>query len=273
MKKTIIITSAAALLGLSALTACKSDDEQSSTSTGPTTASAAKDCPGKRSFTQQAVVFDVLTLCATADVPTDKLSYAANVAAEWLDNDSDGVADEPRIIEAMRQNMPVVIMTPTGPSNALFRDLESDLNDRVIQDLSGAETNPSGGRRDASQEEIHHVIANSGWFKAFPEIFNDTPSAKLYGQWQLAERHGNYSYNDPTCDAACKVTEFFYLATAAYLGSAADLASDEMQLKNRDELAAALPATVSMMTSTSYNYPTDHWPNGNYAFRENIKLN
>lgn len=273
MTKTYIIASTVAFFGLAALAACNDDTNQRATPTETTGVSKAKDCPGTNSFTQQAVVFDVLTLCATSDVPAAKLIYAANVAAEWLDNDSDGVADEPRIIDAMRQSKPVVIMTPTGPSNALFRDLESDLNDRVIQDLSGAETNPSGGRRDASQEEIHHVIANSGWFKAFPEIFNDTPNAKLYGQWQLAERQGNYSYNDPTCDAACKVTEFFYLATAAYLGSAADLVSDEMRLKNRDELAAALPATVSMMTSASYNYPTDHWPNGNYAFRENINLN
>ena len=42
--------------------------------------------------------------------------------------------------------------------------------DAFLQDLSAQETsNPT--RRDASQEEIHHLIMAAGWTTMLPEIF------------------------------------------------------------------------------------------------------
>lgn len=234
-----------------------------------TAGTALPNCPGK-SFARQASIFDVFTICATSDVDDNKLTFAANVAAEWLDNDGDGVVDEPRLITAMQASQPFLIMTSNGPSQALLRDISSALDTRVGQDLSASETNPSGRRRDASQEEIHHLILNSAWKVAFPSIFNDAPGSNIYQQWALAEQQGNYSYDDPTCDANCKVVEFFYLATAAYLGSSADLVSDEMRLKDRASLIAALPKTVAVMEAADYNYPLNHWPTGTYEHKSNI---
>lgn len=227
------------------------------------------DCPGEV-FQRQARVFDALTICATEGVSTAKLSYAANVVAEWLDNDSDGQIDEARLLPAFEQSAPFLIMTPSGPSNALFSAIEDAISTRVGQDLSAQETNPDGDRRDASQEEIHHLILNAGWKVAFPELFKDAKGSALYGQWEKAEARGHYNYDDPTCDSACKVTEFFYLATAAYLGSDADLASDEMRLKSRATLAEALPDTINLIESTAYAYPRDHWPTGTYEHADRI---
>ncbi len=76
--------------------------------------------------------------------------------------------------------------------------------------------------------------------------------------------------HDPTCDDSCKVTEFVYLATAAYLGSDVDLASDEMRLKTRAALSETVPAVVQLLESDEYIYPTNHWPDGTYAHQNNI---
>lgn len=133
------------------------------------------------------------------------------------------------------------------------------------QDLAADETAPGGGRRDAAPEEIHHLILNAGWKQVWPRQFRDAPGSALYAQWQQAEAAGYYAYDDPTCDAACKVTEFFYLASAAYLGAQADLASDEMRLKTRADLRAALPGVVALIESPDYAAPRDHWPQGRYA--------
>ncbi len=229
-------------------------------------------CPGTKTFTQKAEVFGAVTLCATADVPQAKLTHAANVTAEWLDNDGDGAADEARLIETLKAQHPVLLMSESGFSDSQWRDMEDDLGAIVGQDLQANETNPAGGRRDASQEEIHHLILNAGWAPMLPQVFRDQPGSVLYGEWQQAEAQGNYAYDDPTCDAACKVTEFFYLATAAYLGSDADLFSDEMRLMSRDALRTALPRTVEVMEATDYRYPTDHWPTGRYAHSQNIRM-
>jgi hypothetical protein len=60
---------------------------------------------------------------------------------------------------------------------------------------------------------------NAGWIQLYPEYFSDRKEQKstLYKLWEQAEQDKNYKYNDPTCNDACKVTEFVYLASAAYL--------------------------------------------------------
>lgn len=225
-------------------------------------------------FDKSALVFDTLLICGTSGVPADKLTHAANVAAEWLDNDEDGQVDEPRLLETMQANNPVVIMSANGISMAAMPRIMAALNGYQSQDLSAAETNPAGDRRDASQEEIHHIIMNAGWQKLFPAVFSEQKSdnSTLYQAWKFADDNGHYVYNDPTCDDSCKVTEFVYLATAAYMenGAEADLASDEMRLKTRAALSETIPAVTQIFESPEYVYPTNHWPDGSYPHQEHI---
>ena len=69
--------------------------------------------------------------------------HAANVMAEYLDNDADGEPDNPRVIEVLRKEKATLIMTLD------FSELESlsfdDLpTDRQFQDLNASETLPGG---------------------------------------------------------------------------------------------------------------------------------
>ena len=225
-------------------------------------------------FDKSALVFDTLLICGTNGVSAEKLTHAAHVAAEWLDNDEDGQVDEPRLIESMKGNQPVVIMSANGIANAAMPGIMIALDGRRVQDLGAAETNPAGERRDASQEEIHHIIMNAGWQSLFPATFSETASdnSTLYQAWKFADDNSHYVYRDPTCDDSCKVTEFVYLATAAYLGSAADLESDEMRLKTRDALAETIPAVIDIFESADYTYPTHHWPDGTYPHTNQISF-
>ncbi|MGB1253967.1 MAG: hypothetical protein ACPG8W_25385 [Candidatus Promineifilaceae bacterium] len=77
-------------------------------------------------------------------------------------------------------------------------------------------------------------------------------------------------YKDPTCDDSCKVIEFVYLATAAYLGLEADLESDEIRLKTQATLAETIPSVVGLFESAEYSYPTNHWPDGTYPHQNQI---
>lgn len=234
---------------------------------GGSAETSATGCPS--GYDKSAVVFDAITLCATSDVSQEKLSHAANVTAEWLDNDEDGAADEPRLIEALQQNNPIVDMTSGG----FFGGGGDFPDDARTQGLFADETNPEGDRRDASQEEIHHLIINAGWQSLFPAIFSEQASdnSKLYQAWKFADDNSYYVYNDPTCDDSCKVTEFVYLATAAYFGDVEDLQTDEIRLYTRDELQEAIPAVIKIFESAEYSYPTNHWPDGTYPFPENVQ--
>lgn len=227
-------------------------------------------------FDKSAVVFDAILICGTNAVPADKLTHAANVAAEWLDNDEDGQVDEPRLLETLKTNKPILLMSGNGFNNTAMDSLMNTFSDYRAQDLYASETNPGGGERDASQEEIHHLIINAGWQSLFPTVFSESASdnSDLYQAWKFADENSYYVYNDPTCDDSCKVTEFVYLATAAYMekGTEADLASDEMRLKTRSALSETIPAVIQIFESADYAYPTNHWPDGTYPHQEHITM-
>ncbi len=223
-------------------------------------------------FDKSAVVFDAITIFGTKDVPKEKLEHAANVAAQWLDNDEDGQVDDETLRRTLEKNKATVVMSKEGFSAAGMAKVMSSFSGYALQDLYAVETN-NPSRRDASQEEIHHIIVNAGWQKMLPEIFSDQKkdNSKLYRIWKYANDNGHYSYADPTCDDACKTVEFFYLATAAYLDSQADLFSDEMRLKTVEALREHIPKIFEIFESKDYVYPVHQWPNGQYTFQKNIK--
>ena len=233
---------------------------------------AVANCPGD-SFDKSASVFDVLTLCATRGVPQDKLTHAARVAAAWLDNDEDGMADNPLVHERLKANKATVVMSAAGfgfHGAKIHAALEAE--GRFGQDLHAIETN-NPARRDASQEEIQHIIIGGGWARAYPELFDErSTDSAVYHAWQKAAAERYYIYEAPDCGEDCKVMEFIYKSTAAYLGARADLAETEFTLKNQAALRSKLPEIVALYESRQYAYPTLHWPDGSYPHEDQVIL-
>ena len=91
------------------------------------------------------MVFDLVTICVTKEVPEDKVRHAAQVTAQWLDNDQDGKIDEKRLRPFLLENRPVLLMSADGFNFLQFNALEQGLGDRIGQDLSAVETGPSRG--------------------------------------------------------------------------------------------------------------------------------
>ena len=230
---------------------------------------ALPECPGDF-FTSGAQVFDAITICATSKVPTDKLRHAANVTAEWLDQNHDGAVDEPDLVVHLAANRAVLLMSESGFNSAAMDRLDADLQNRTGQDLGAFETNPGNDNRDASQEEIHHLIQEAGWKHFRPDIFDPNSQSALRQAWQEADAASLYVYDDPTCDNACKSVEFIYLSMAAYLGSSSDLASDEMHVKNRKDLRVQLPKVMQIIENPEFNYGNIRWPTGDYVPTDKI---
>ena len=231
----------------------------------------AEECP-TRFLKNSAVVFDAILICVTGDVPNLKLKHAAKVTAQWLDNNQDGHIDDENLQKTLIKNKAIVIMSKDGFSAFSMIRIRSKFSSYVLQDLSEEETN-NPSRRDASQEEVHHIIMNAGFQKMLPKTFSAQKSddSTLYKIWKDANDNGFYSYDDSTCDDACKTIEFIYLATAAYLDSQADLFSDEMRVKTRLALKEKLPGITEIFESNTYTYPIHIWPDGNYKYDGNIK--
>ena len=61
-----------------------------------------------------ALIFNAILICVTKNVPKPKLRHAANVAAQWLDNDQNSVVDEPRLLDFLTENSPILLMPTVG---------------------------------------------------------------------------------------------------------------------------------------------------------------
>jgi len=125
-------------------------------------------------ITKQVEVFG-LHIYATNTTGDDKLLHAANVLAEYIDNDEDGVPDNPKIMKALLDGKGAIVMRktqgerPTGPRPR-------------GQGLYDEETIPNAraqGRFDGAWEEILHMVTDVGWGGAYPDVFSREPGTEI----------------------------------------------------------------------------------------------
>ncbi len=235
---------------------------------------------GLQSFNRKVVVFGI-DIYAVAAVQDAKLLHAANVMAQYLDNDEDGVADDPLVLEKMLENKAFLVMWKN----------ESDLDGmnpptgRLGQDLGDEETNPayvSGGktgRFDASLEEVLHIINNAGHSFAYPGVFGQNSGSELANAMDIA-RGGQflsipnnypadawYTYDDSTCDyASCQTIEYLYWALTSMLGAQEnrlDEIGHEWKLNTSALLESTDSAIFQILSNPAYKMPTV-LPDGTY---------
>lgn len=232
---------------------------------------------GLASFNRKVVVFGI-DIYAVSEVEDSRLLHAANVLAQYLDNDEDGVVDDSNVLDAMTTNKAFMVMWKN----------ESDLNidppeGREGQDLGNDETRPEwhtdpSGRFDASLEEVWHIISHAGYANAYPEVFGEEAGTALANAMDKA-RGGRftsipdaypdgawYTYDDETCDYSCMVTEYFYWAMTSLLGAQAtrlDEIGEEWRLNTPEKLSSDDPDIHALLTDTQYHLPTV-LPDGTY---------
>ena len=242
-------------------------------------------------FGKSVEVFGLRVL-ATSSVPDAKVLHTANVLAEYLDNDENGSVDQPEVLAKLlgNSNSEIATMVLFASENeqesygddfeTLMRVLERTQNlfaDEIFENGS------QGDDRDATLEEVLHLVTDLGWDEAFPEVWGERKGSTLADAMDLA-RGGYYqevpqqypdgawfTYYDKTSDYATQITEYLYWVTTTYLGGQDWTGrihsnyTNEWQPYTRAMLEQTDPAVVSLLTSANYNFPTKNLPDGNYS--------
>ena len=234
---------------------------------------------GLSSFNKKVIVFGI-DLYAVREVEDAKLLHAANVMAQYLDNDEDGLIDNQLVLNKMLENKAFLVMCKK----------EKDLNirppsGRIGQDLGNDETNPSfvsngnTGRFDATLEEVLHLINNAGHSYAYPGTFGKNQKSALSKAMDVA-RGGRFfkipsiypanawfSYYDSTCDyETCQTIEYLYWALTSILGAQENRLNEigkEWKLNTANLLENTDNEIFELLTNPIYNLPTI-LPDGSY---------
>ena len=232
-------------------------------------------------LTKKVEVFG-LFVYATDNVADDKLLHAASVLAEYLDNDENGVPDNPPVIDALLAQNTAVLM---GKDEEELRSLDKTrIPKGARQSLYDYETRPGGAERgvfDAAIEEILHPVTHVGYSGAYPEVFGTKPGSEV-GRIMDEARGGHfenvpekypesawYTYYDETCLYECQITEYIYWARTSILGAQdfpgrLEQIQEEWRYTTRDKVKTGDPKIYDLLTDPQYKFPTS-LPNGDYT--------
>jgi len=285
-------------------------------------------------------VFSV-TICYTQKAwdkgDKKKIDHIAHVLAQHIDNDADGEIDHPDLISYVVNNdmfmfvkydeseqaqkpddgwgqmtglWEAVLNSCNVPSNRGASDTDRSTWSSAVENTPGStQCNPG---RDATVEEIHHLLADAA-AQLYPDEWGTTSSSKagslvlaLNGDcgwgnnWinpggQNPKCTGTYAYNDQTCKEDCRIVEGVYWASISWIGGlyTSEYASDignEWLMTVPDSSMTALPktyknaATLEEGAPDLYNFISDTtsqthlWlprimPNGVYGGKSNDNTN
>lgn len=231
-------------------------------------------------FTKHTSVFGV-DIFATARTDADKVRHAANMMAEYLDNNSDGVPDDLLVVAEMTNRNAGLIMFESENEfeRWIVRVEDRPGTDDVLdgwQTLFDEESIPNGanfGEFDATLEEVLHLISQFGYANAYPDAFGEHPGTLLTDAMDNARggRFFNvpnrypadawYTYDDRTCEYDCQAAEYFYWALTSLLdgqnfpGRFEDI-RHEWRLNTPDKLRNGDPMIYALLTDPTYKLPT-----------------
>jgi hypothetical protein len=235
-------------------------------------------------FTKHVEVFGI-HIYATAASPDERLLHAANVLAQYLDNDEDGVPDNQLVVDALLEKKAVLIMTKD--SGKEWQAMEADLHyvfpDGVYHDCFANESIPNAietGRFDGLWEEVLHLLTRHGWGNAYPSVFAPVPGTEVAlavdrargGHFEeIPDRYPEsswYRYYDESCGYGCQIDEYVYWALTSILGAQsipgqAERVSDEWALTTKEQVREYDAAIYALLTDPKYKFPTA-LPDGNY---------
>ena len=229
-------------------------------------------------FNRKVVVFGV-DIYAVSGVTDANLLHAANLLAQYLDNNEDGVIDNQTVMDAMIQNNAYIVMWKN----------ESDLdnafiNGRIGQDLGNDETHPnfvSNGRTgtfDAALEEVWHIVTHAGHETAYPNVFGTQQGSAMSNAMDVARggvfqnppanypEGAWYTYDDTTCDYECQGSEYIYWVMSSILGAQENRLNEidnEWRLNTTALVQSNDPTAYALLTDPQYKFPTV-LPDGTY---------
>lgn len=266
----------------SLLVACSNNDNNSQpadTQNSNQTTNTDNSIPDVLS--KQTSVFGI-TILGTQSTSNSKMLHAANVMAEYLDNDENGVADNQAIVDQMVSAKATLIIAASESKIETLFDVLPD--GRAYQDLYTSEMFPNGaknGNFDGTLEEVLHLITHTGYAREYPAVFGEKLGTSISSAMDLARggqftnvpesypENAWYTYDDTTCDYNCMVTEYTYWALTSILGAQnyegrLDEIQQEWKLNTPEELQQQDTAAHILLTDSQYALPTI-LPDGKYT--------
>lgn len=231
-----------------------------------------------KSFNRYVEVFGI-KIFAVERVEDTKLLHAANLMAQYLDNDEDSIPDNQLVLDKMIENNAFMVMWNSQ------RDLNiNPPNGWTGQDLGNDETQPSfvssgkTGQFDAALEEVLHIITHAGYAQVYPDEFGENIGSSIANAMDIA-RGGQfqtipntypsgawYTYDDNTCDYGCMVTEYHYWALTSILGAQDNRLNEiaqEWKLNTNQKVQDNDSAAYQLLTDPQFKFPTV-LPDGTY---------
>lgn len=234
---------------------------------------------GYTAFNRKVEVFGI-PIYAVTTVEDTKLLHAANIMAQYLDNDENGTVDNLAVLTAMKDNNAFLFLWKNEsdieniepPAGAEGQDLGND------ETIPAWHTNGHTGPFDATLEEVWHIITHAGYASAYPTVFGEDAGTSLSNAMDTA-RGGNfttipnpypegawYTYDDATCNYNCMTTEYIYWAMTSILGAQENRLgeiSQEWDLNTNTLVQSTDTAVYSLLTDSQYKFPTI-LPDGTY---------
>ncbi len=236
-------------------------------------------------FTKYVDVLGCFFIVAESAIPDAKVLHAAAVAAELLDNNEDGIVDDP-LIESQLQNeqafMPIFSSEGSNAENLLFDNYNGNGASAVLykNEMDPSQTGHWGD--DATVEEVIHTINHVGHTNIYPNAFSIQANSSLMSDAMDVARGGQfmtipnpypasawYHYDDWTCDYECMMIEYMYWAIVSYMGILDDAQtaqgiSNEWEPYNATLLQSTDILMYALITDTQYKLPLLA-PDGNYC--------
>eukprot|EP00216_Chloropicon_sp_CCMP2111_P000544 CAMPEP_0198235788 /NCGR_PEP_ID=MMETSP1446-20131203/1696_1 /TAXON_ID=1461542 ORGANISM="Unidentified sp, Strain CCMP2111" /NCGR_SAMPLE_ID=MMETSP1446 /ASSEMBLY_ACC=CAM_ASM_001112 /LENGTH=286 /DNA_ID=CAMNT_0043917173 /DNA_START=36 /DNA_END=896 /DNA_ORIENTATION=- len=222
-----------------------------------------------------------IPVIATEATQDEKVLHAAKVMAQYLDNDEDGIPDDPNVMSELIGNMATLVMATDedeledAMDAVWFGDMQAN---RGFQGLYDSETAPADGF-DASLEEVHHLLLNYGWAKVHPDELGQRKGSAIAQAMDVARggvfdevprrypKDAWFTYDDRTCGYNCQVSEYVYWATTSLLGGQVgrgDEIGNEWKLETPEKVLEVDVQAAAILQDPKLGLPTV-LPDGNYS--------
>ena len=240
--------------------------------------------PALSSFYKYINVLDCIHIYGESQISDEKMLHAASIAAELLDNDEDGLVDDPEIeaslieLDAM---MPIFNSEWSSGQDNVFDYYDGCLGAALYKNEIDP-SQPGHWGDDASVEEILHTINACGQVEVYPNAFNLSPNSSIMSDAMDVARGGQfinipsqypeeawYHYDDWTCDYECMAMEYLYWCIVSHMGILDDFQTcngidNEWELCT-PELFESIDVTMyALITDPQYRIP-QLAPDGNYC--------
>ena len=228
---------------------------------------------------------------ATSGAPLAYVEHTANVLAEYIDNDADGIPDDQAVLDVL-VNGNFVVPVWTESDRVSFWD---NARGTYCEDNTGMAASmyyeydewalggiEAAGTWDGNLEEVWHVVS-IGWYATYPEYFGDEPGVSRLTEAMDTARGGQfltipstypagswYRYYDDTCEYGCQMHEYFYWILMANIDALDPSITDkceqsqhEWHICNQAELEKVDVLAFDLFNNHGFSLPTNI-PTGNY---------